>query len=931
MKYMKGQVLIHTLKVIIRTLIVGCLFLVFSACGEDLTPEQHVEKAKIFMSEKKIFSGIIELKNALQKEGNLPEARWLMGEAYLKLGEGRLANREFNSAQSLGYSNDELETNLLRGLNLQGEFQQVLDKVEKIENTAEIMVIRGDAQLGLGQAEQARQTYQQALALEPATDMAYTGLARVALSSRDLVLARKHIDKGLAVNPDNDDLHSLKGMLGLIENKPEEAAAALKQAIEIAPYNRVAQVGLVRALYAQNKFEEAEKPLKTLQNRYANAPTVKYLRAYLEIQNGNIEKAEELLQDVLKSSPNHPESLLLLSNLLYKEGKLERVISYMQSFTNQFPEHLPATKLLAVAYLGQNEIDKTIELIQKALQTQTADDQLYSILGTAYIRSGNMAKATEYLEQASEINPNAATIRAQLALSHLASGKTDLAVSALEDAVQLNPKLYSADIMLILTHIRSRNYDDAIKAAENLNKKEPDNPLPLNLLGTAYAGKEDYEKAREYFYQALEKNQEYTPARFNLASLEIEQKRYDIASDLYLEIVATDKKNAKAYVGLARIASLQNDEAAMFDYLKQARVADEKSVEARILLARYYKNNSDYSKMLEVIEEAAIVAPNYTQVIFLTGQAQRLNGIYDKALKNLELLVTEFPDAPEIVMEFALLQRDMGDLAAARESLEKVLSLVENHERALLTLINLHLRTNEPDMARELSEQYAAAYPESADLQVAYGDIELHEKNYPKALTHYQAAIEINDLSFIAFRIVNTYLAMNETEKAREVLENWVNDHPDDKRVKLVLASRYHQEKNEERAIQLYEEVIRDDASNMIALNNLAFMYLGRDPARAMDLAERAYQIAPEQAEVIDTFGWILIQQGSQLERGVQMIQKAMEKKPDEPSIQFHYAYGLAKSGDRTRALTLLEKVLEEYKTFPDRTDAEKLMVELKN
>lgn len=921
---------IKALQMAVLMLVIGFM----SACGQELTPEEHLYKARAFLAEQKVFESIIELKNALQKEGNLPEARWLLGEAYLKLGDGSLALREFNSARSLGFEHEQMDNNIFRALNQQGKFQEVIDKTGMLvaeADSAELQVIRGDAYFGLRQGEEAESAYRAAMDLNPSAGDAYVGLARLALSRRDLPRSKELIEKGIELAPENDDLWVLKGMLALIQNQAAEADEYFSRANEIAPYNRMAKIGVIRARFAQNKFEEATPPLKTLESRYGNSPTVKYLRAYLEYRNGNVEKAEELLLDVLKVSSSHPESLLLLSNILYQGGKLEQVIDYMERFTSQFPGHLPAVKLLAVAYLGQQDIDKTIALIEAALENNTADDQLYSILGTAYIRSGNMEKATEYLEQAARINPNAANIRAQLALSHLAAGSTDLAVSALEDAVKLDPKLYSADIMLILTHIRSEKYDKAISAARNLHEKEPDNPLPLNLLGTAHAGKQEFDEARRYFEQAIEKNPEYSPAKFNLANLDIEQGNLDAAEQRFKNILKTDSSNAKAYVGLAKLENKRGNEEAMLGYLRQAREVDEKSIEARLLLARYYKNTGRNREMLEAIEEAAKLAPNFTEIIFLAAQAQRLNGEYDNARKNIELLVSEFPEAVDVLMEQAMLQMDLREFETAEATIEKILAIKPDHERALLAQINLYLRTDRPEPARTALEAYAGAYPDSPDLDISRGDIALYEQDYAAALEHYRNALADKETSFVVFRIVNTYLAMNDTDNARAILEKWISEHPDDKQVKLVLASRYHQEDDTSRAIELYEEVVRDDATNMIALNNLAWLYLETDARRSLELAERAFKLAPEQAEVMDTFGWILVLQGSQVERGVSLIRAALDKKPDVPSIRYHYAFALAKSGNRARAIDELNSLLRENPTFPELNEAKALLQELQN
>ncbi len=54
-----------------------------------------------------------------------------------------------------------------------------------------------------------------------------------------------------------------------------------------------------------------------------------------------------------------------------------------------------------------------------------------------------------------------------------------------------------------------------------------------------------------------------------------------------------------------------------------------------------------------------------------------------------------------------------------------------------------------------------------------------------------------------------------------------------------------------------------------------------------MDTAKRAYELAPTLAGVVDTYGWILVQ-NNQFENGIQLLEKAAALAPENEEIQQH-------------------------------------------
>ena len=86
-----------------------------------------------------------------------------------------------------------------------------------------------------------------------------------------------------------------------------------------------------------------------------------------------------------------------------------------------------------------------------------------------------------------------------------------------------------------------------------------------------------------------------------------------------------------------------------------------------------------------------------------------------------------------------------------------------------------------------------------------------------------------------------------------------------------------------------YEQVISRQPNNVAALNNLAWLLRENDSTRAMELAGRARDLAPDNAAVLDTYGWILHLSGNHSE-AKKVLRKALQLAPDNVEIKAHLA-----------------------------------------
>ena len=105
------------------------------------------------------------------------------------------------------------------------------------------------------------------------------------------------------------------------------------------------------------------------------------------------------------------------------------------------------------------------------------------------------------------------------------------------------------------------------------------------------------------------------------------------------------------------------------------------------------------------------------------------------------------------------------------------------------------------------------------------------------------------------------------------------------------------------------------DSSNLGALNNLAYYVAQQNPDEALPLAQQAAEIAPDNAAIQDTLGFVFYRKGD-YRNATNYVKIAVTKEPT-PRRQFHLAMCYSKSGDQNLAAKMLATALQQNPNLP--------------
>ena len=199
---------------------------------------------------------------------------------------------------------------------------------------------------------------------------------------------------------------------------------------------------------------------------------------------------------------------------------------------------------------------------------------------------------------------------------------------------------------------------------------------------------------------------------------------------------------------------------------------------------------------------------------------------------------------------------------------------------------------------------------------------------FDEAADAYTLGFEKQRSSHLAVQLFYARWKAGRRDDAIGNLERWVGEHPDDPLAGQTLASAYFESGRPDAARPILETLVRERPDDPDLLNSMAWLYQELGDKRAETFAKRAYLLAPKKAATLDTYGWVLVQNGK-AEQGLGYLRKARALSSKDPRIQYHVAVALSRTGRTGEARRHLESLLAAGRDAEVAQDARALLQEL--
>ena len=901
-----------------------CLSLVACRGSDSAT---MMSEARQYRDQGDIKAAIIQLKNVIQQDAQHRPARIMLSELYLDQGDPQSAEKELRRALALGADSGNVTLMLARSLLMQGQYERLLADIGVDAAPAQrpaVLAMRGNALLGQGKIEPARELFNQALKISAEAPDAMLGLVRIATWQQQSDIAATLLARALAANPDDVECLRYHADLLRAQGDSDAALAAQQKILRRRPQHVQALVDVANIHTDAGRFAQARASLAQARKVSGGSLGVLYSEAMLDYRENKHAAALEGVQRVLRVAPEHFPTILLAGAVQTALGGHQQAEQHLRKFLQTYPRHVYASKMLTAVLLATQQHGPALTLLTPLLAEHPDDPELLALAGEANLRVRNFSVAADYFEKASTLQPQASNLRTGLALSRLGSGDNARAVDELERAAKLERNPERTGVLLVMTYLRANMPDKALKAVQEMEKQGAD-PLVQNLKGGIFLARKDLAGARASFNRALALDPAYLPALANLHQLDtIEHKSADTGKR-FLAALAKAPRNSALMEALAGVALAQGKPADALTWMERARAEAPDALGPALRLGEMVLRIGDKEKALVLARKLQAGHPASAEALALLGQAQVANASYAEAAETYSKQAAMSPGAALPWLRLASVHIAQQRSQAALDALHKALALEPGLTEARITQANLLVRLGKFSEAATLATAEQKRMPGNAVGHKLEGDILSAQGKHADALKAYERALALHPRGPSLVQVYGALQKLGRGADAETRMADWLRKHPADIPTRLYYASGKLVKNELKAAIAQYEAVLKVDPDNLAALNDLAWSHQRLGQRQALGFAQRAHRLAPDNPAIIDTLGWIYLEQG-ELGKAMPLLQKASALAPNAPEIHYHYGMLLARSGDKRAARRELEKALASGPSFAHRAEAKALL-----
>lgn len=460
-----------------------------------------------------------------------------------------------------------------RALALAGRSDQALttaaQAVAANPDDAEAAVVLGVVADAAGQVQQARESFQSALALNSHHALALTGLAGL---TEDRAEARSLLERAVAASP-----RQVEAVLRLaeLETSHQRALQRLRRASSNLPESVALHRAFIQRAVAAGDPAGALSYLRQVTDEILSSSPALYAQATALPE----QLTEEALALVREGREKYPESSglqLSEAELLRGAGRNDEAVAVLEELYARFPESVEVANSLAIALASGGDIERAREVFAAAADDSAVAQQN---LGRLLLQAGQARAAAAILEPLLEQNQQDAELFTLYGIALGRTGRFDEAHSALGRALEIDPESQSASRARDLLEQQRRIVgDDAIafegeaaaafeKGLYGLETESPSEAassfarafeLSSHPLAAFYHGYALHRAGRPRdsispYRIALEAYPESDTVLNNLGYAQLQLGRLDLALDLLRRAVAVNSENPNAHVNLGLI------------------------------------------------------------------------------------------------------------------------------------------------------------------------------------------------------------------------------------------------------------------------------------------------------------------------------------------------------------------------------------------
>ncbi len=562
---------------------------------------------------------------------------------------------------------------------------------------------------------------------------------------------------------------------------------------------------------------------------------------------------------------------------------------------------------LAEMYWKAQRTHDAVAEAQEILKRHPENVPTRRLLARIYLRSlGDLSagvgqsevagKAIEQYKEIYRLEPSDTESALWLTRLYRLRNEHDQAEAVLRGILKDDPENEQAVEQLTQLLLDEGKSTEAVALLEGMNSRTPSATL-LDLLGDAYTQTKDLPKAEQAYRKAVDLDPSELSHLRGLGQTLMAEEKFSDALAVY-----------------QKLADLMPDDADIY-----------------LRIAQIYREMHQLDRAEESLIKARQYAPGSLEVMYNEAMLYQAQGRYDDAITVLSDAITGVKGQSAVLpsrrRSLAILYQELGQLYKERQNYQAAIFTFnelghlgdEEDRRARLLVMDTYRSAKDLPKALQAGKEALAKYPNDPSIRASQALLLADNEQTDEAVRTLRAQSSKSEADRESYlNVAQVYergKRYKEAEEAAHAAEALPGQPRDKAMVWALLGSIYERQKFYDRAEQEFKKALAADPNNAYVLNYYGYMLgdLGQRLDEAESLVQRALKEEPFNGGYLDSLGWIYYKQNKFTDaEGV--LRKALEREGHDATIHSHLGDVYSKLGRTEQAAAEWEKSLAEWR-----------------
>ncbi|PYK11626.1 MAG: hypothetical protein DME61_00175 [Verrucomicrobia bacterium] len=856
---------------------------------------------------------------------------------------------------------------------------------EEYKKAADLAPVRSTERLkyaaftsGTGDLEEARKVSTEMTRQAPDYLPGWTLLAEVAFKDKKYDEALSLLENVFSRDPQYVDGRRLESEVLLAKGDAKKAIEVLERLDHTYPDIALVKYQLGRVYLRNNNPNQAKAALEQAISISPNYTEPILLLAEINLRSGHGDIVIEPMINLLKRRPDLKSAALLLAAAYGSLDRFDDAAAVLQGQAGLAPQDPQLQMALGLTFRQAKRNDDARQAFEKAAELAPDSVGPVNLLVDLDLMEKRFDAARQRIHRQFEKTPDSPAAHFFEGKILAAEEKWEAAEAELQKTLLLDPNFTAAYDLLVQGYLATNKFPEAISELQGELAKHPNNSPALMTLAMMYEKIKDFPKARDAYEKLLSIEPNFVSALNNLAYLYAERlndvdKAYDLARK------ARDLQGQDPAVGdtFGWVLYKRGDYQQALPILQESaqKIPDNPEIQFHLGMTAYMMGQTDLARV--ALQKAARATKDFPGkdegkrrlALLESGTGAST----DLSISQLEAMTKEQPNDVVSQMRLGEAYEKQGASDKAAVAFEQALKLNPKLAAAITKLAQLNagpLQNKEKALAyAKKARELAPADPEVAGV---LGKVAYQTGNFTWSYSLLKEAVRqrtndasiLHDLAWAAYslgkvneardamqKVLTTgpdspqaadakkflaLTALDENPKelmAAEIeVQKELKSNPDYVPALMAQAALYAQRDQVKPATEMYGDILRRLPDFAPAQKRLAALDV-QDPSTvtaAYDLATKARKTLPDDPELSELLGRLSYEK-KEYPRAIQLLQESARKRPLNANSLFYLGMSQLEARQKTEAREVLDQALVAGLQEPLAAEAKRALAELQH